>query len=330
MDLTLLVLVVIFALIFDFINGFHDTANAVATSILTRALSMRNAILLSGMGNFVGALLWVGVATTIGKGIADPTHAHITTPTVLAALSGAIAWDLLTWYWGLPTSSSHALIGGVIGAVATSHGFGVLEGDGIKKIAASLLISPVLGLAAGYTLMVALSWAFQNKAPGPLNRKFKVLQVCSATAMAFSHGSNDAQKSMGIITMALVAHAHTQTFAVPTWVKVSCALMMAMGTAAGGWRIIRTVGKKIMGLHPVHGFASETSAALVIAGASHLGLPVSTTHVISSCIMGVGASRRLSAVRWGIVRQIVVAWIFTAPAAALFAAAFSLAFRTLR
>lgn len=310
--------VVFFALAFDFINGFHDTANAIATSVLTRALSIRNAILLSAMQNFIGAIIWTGVAKTIGKGIVDPTLVSGAPGQVLvlAALIGAIAWNLITWWLGLPSSSSHALIGGVVGAAVAARGVEVLNGQGLLKIFSSLVFSPIIGFIAGAFLMILVMNIFAQQAPSRLNRHFKILQVLSANFMAFTHGSNDAQKSMGIITMALVVANPAMSFEVPMWVKLSCAGAMALGTAMGGWRIIKTVGKKIMGLQPVHGFASETAAAAVVLTATLLHAPVSTTHVISSSIMGVGSAKRLSSVRWGIVGQIVLAWLMTLPVSA--------------
>lgn len=310
-------LVVVFALSFDFINGFHDTANAIATSVLTRALSIRNAIVLSATMNFIGAMIWTGVAKTIGSGIIDPTSVRGDSGQllVLAALIGAIIWNLITWLMGLPSSSSHALIGGLIGAVVMAFGRGALNMEGLRKIFTSLVFSPIAGFLGGMILMIIVMNIFAQQAPSKLNKYFKVLQIISANFMAFTHGSNDAQKSMGIITMALVVAGLQDSVTVPLWVKMSCAAAMALGTAVGGWRIIKTVGKKIMGLQPVHGFASETAAALVVLGATLWHAPVSTTHVISSSIMGVGSAKRLSAVRWGIVGQILLAWMMTLPVA---------------
>jgi len=318
-SIVLLGAVVVLALAFDFINGFHDTANAIATSVLTRALSIRNAVFLSAAQNFVGAMIWTGVAQTIGKGIVDPSLVSGRTGQVLvlAALIGAIVWNLLTWWFGLPSSSSHALIGGVIGAAIAARGIEVLNEAGLKKIFFSLVFSPIVGFLAGAFLMIIVMNIFAQQAPSKLNRYFKVFQVVSANFMAFTHGSNDAQKSMGIITMALVVGGFLPSVVVPTWVKVACAAAMAFGTAAGGWRIIKTVGKKIMGLQPVHGFVAETAAALVVLTATLWHAPVSTTHVISSSVMGVGSAKRLSAVRWGIVMQIVLAWLMTLPVSAL-------------
>ncbi len=324
---------VVTALVFDFINGFHDTANAIATSVLTRALSITQAIVLASGLNFLGAMVSVGVATTIGKGIIDPRDT--THSVVLAALFGAITWNLITWRLGLPSSSSHALIGGVIGAVAADHTtiqagagafgwhfeYGVFNLAGLEKIFLALLLSPIFGMIAAVALMIALLHVFGHFAPSTLNRHFKRFQVMSASFMAFSHGSNDAQKSMGIITLALFASGvYSGEFLVPTWVKLACATAMALGTAVGGWRIIKTVGRKVMELKPIHGFAAETAAAVVIQTATHVGAPVSTTHVISSSIMGVGVSHRLTAVRWGVVGQIILAWILTLPFCYLFGA----------
>ena len=323
-SLMILGLVVVLALSFDFINGFHDSANAIATSVLTRALSMRNAIMLAAVLNFVGAMIWTGVAKTIGKGIVDPTTVSGKQGwmLVVAALLGAIIWNLFTWWRGLPSSSSHALIGAVVGSAIAARGIGVLNGHGLTKIFGSLVFSPIIGFIAGSSLMILIMNVFAQQPPSRLNRHFKVLQVFSASFMAFTHGSNDAQKSMGIITMALVVMYPSMSFQVPVWVKVSCALAMALGSAAGGWRIIKTVGKKVMGLQPVHGFAAETAAAFVVLGATLFHAPVSTTHVISSSIMGVGSAKSLSSVRWGIVRQIVTAWLMTLPVSAGLGAVF--------
>jgi len=317
--------VVIAALVFDYINGFHDTANAIATSVLTRALSIPLAILMAAGLNFLGALLSTAVAHTIGTGIVAPET--VTEQVILAAMLGAISWNLITWWLGLPSSSSHALIGGVIGAVVAFKGFSALNGSGLLKIGISLVVSPILGLVIGYFFMVGVYWVFRKKSPDRLNRWFKRIQVISAGFMALTHGSNDAQKTMGIITMTLVAGGVLSSFTVPLWVIIACGMAMALGTAAGGWRIIRTVGKKIMGLRPVHGFASETSAALVITAATLMGAPVSTTHVISSSIMGVGSSQNLYGIRWGVVKNIALAWLFTLPCSAVIGWLFYLGIR---
>ena len=313
-----IIAVVVFALGFDFINGFHDTANAIATSVLTRALSIRNAIFLSAAQNFIGAMIWTGVATTIGKGIVDPktVTGEAGQMLVLAALTGAIIWNIITWWRGLPSSSSHALIGALIGAAIAAKGVPVLNIHGLVKIFAFLILSPIVGFIAGTFLMLLVMNLFAQQAPSKLNRYFKVLQIISANFMAFTHGSNDAQKSMGIITMALVVGGFIPSVEVPMWVKISCATAMALGTAGGGWRIIKTIGRKVIGLQPVHGFASETAAAFVVLGATLCHAPVSTTHVVSSAIMGVGSAKRLSDVRWQVVGQIVTAWLMTLPVSA--------------
>jgi PiT family inorganic phosphate transporter len=312
--LLLLFLVIGAALVFDFINGFHDTANAIATCISTRALSIRSAIMMAAGLNFVGAMISTKVAATIGKEIVDPSN--VTQMVVLAGIIGAIIWDLITWYYGLPSSSSHAIIGGIMGAVIAHAGVAALHGAGLKKIILALVLSPLIGIATGFIFMVIMLWAFRNKSPYGLNKAFRKLQVLSAAFMAFSHGTADAQKSMGVITLALVSYGYIATFHVPTWVMVACALAMALGTAIGGWRIIKTVGHDFVKLQPVHGFCVETASAGVILGAAALGMPTSTTHVITSSILGVGLSKRLSAVNWQIAYRIVWAWVLTIPASA--------------
>lgn len=314
----LLASVVILALAFDYINGFHDTANSIATTVLTGALSIPKAILLAASLNFVGALMSKGVATTIGKGIVDPKVVSL--QVIFAALLAAIIWNLLTWWWALPSSSSHALIGGIIGAVFAEHGFGEFESAGIKKIGIALFTSPLVGLFAGYFLMVAITWVFRHARPTKVNRFFKIFQVLSASSMALSHGENDAQKTMGVITMALYSGRFIDSFHIPFWVMISCATAMALGTAAGGWRIIKTVGRKVMVMHPVHGFAAETAGAATIFAATAFGAPISTTHVISSSIMGVGMVRSLKGVRWTVVKQIISAWVMTLPVTAILGA----------
>ena len=313
--LILLLLVVASALIFDFINGFHDTANAIATCVSTRALSIRSAIVMAAGLNFAGAMISTKVATTIGKGIVDPVS--VTQTVVLAGIAGAIIWDLVTWYFGLPSSSSHAIIGGIMGAVITNAGISALHWAGLKKIILALILSPIVGAVAGFIFMVIMMWTFRNRSPYILNRNFRKLQVLSAAFMAFSHGSADAQKSMGVITMSLVSYGFLQTFHVPMWVMISCAAAMGLGTAVGGWRIIKTVGRDFVKLQPVHGFCVETASAGVILGAAAMGLPTSTTHVITSSILGVGLSKRLSAVNWQLAYRILWAWVLTIPAAGL-------------
>jgi PiT family inorganic phosphate transporter len=309
--------VVIIALAFDYINGMHDAANAIATVVSTRVLSPRVAILMAAALNFGGAFLSTAVANTIGKGIVDPSI--VTNGIVSAALLGAIFWNMLTWYFGIPSSSSHALIGGVIGGVASYHGFGVLQAAGLIKILKALIFSPLLGLAGGFIIMVAIMWMFRRARAGFVNHTFKILQVVSAGFMAISHGSNDAQKIMGVIAMALFGAGYISDFHIPFWVVFACASAMAIGTATGGWRIIKTMGNKMIKLQPVNGFAAETAASIVILGATHFGTPVSTTHVISSSIMGVGTAKRASAVRWGVAGNMAVAWVLTIPASGLVA-----------
>ncbi len=314
----LLITIVFLAVSFDFINGFHDSANAIATSVVTRALSMRNAVLLAATFNFIGAIAMTGVAKTVGDEIVNSAALKENGQyVVLAALVGAITWNIITWWKGLPSSSSHALIGALVGAAATAGGIAVLKLKGIGIVFLYLILSPIIGFVAGAAFMIIVMNIFAQHAPSKINKHFKNAQVVSAMSMAFAHGSNDAQKSMGIITMALIVAGYQQTFVVQDWVKIACALAMAFGSAAGGWKIIKTVGKKVMGWQPVHGFASETAASLVVLFSSIIHMPVSTTHVISSAIMGVGATKRLSAVRWGIVKQIVGAWLLTIPVSAV-------------
>ena len=313
----LLIVVLLLAVAFDYANGFHDTANAIATSVSTRALRPHYAILMSAAANFIGALTGTAVAKTIAAGIASTPSGDGGQIVVAAALVGGITWDLITWRLGLPASSSHALIGGLIGAAVAAGGLGALKLDGIvEKVIVPLVISPIFGIVVGFAVMVVLLNVFRRSHPRRINERFRRLQVLSAAYMAFSHGSNDAQKTMGIVTLALVAGGILAEPVVPVWVIVLAAGAMAAGTAAGGWRIIRTMGQRVVKLDPVHGFAAETTAATIIVGASLFGMPVSTTHVISSAIMGVGASDRFSAVRWGVAWNIVVAWVLTLPAAA--------------
>jgi PiT family inorganic phosphate transporter len=306
------------AVLFDYINGFHDTANAIATSVSTRALRPEYAILLSAAANFIGALTGTAVAKTIAAGIVVAPPGHDGQVVVAGALVGAIIWNLLTWRLGIPSSSSHALIGGLIGAVTVASGVGAWQIDGIvNKVLLPLVGSPIVGLVIGYAFMVVVLNVFRRANPHDINGVFRRLQILSASYMAFGHGSNDAQKTMGIITLALVAAGILPTPDVPVWVILIAATAIALGTAAGGWRIIRTMGQRVVKLDPVHGFAAETTAATVILTASHFGVPVSTTHVISSAIMGVGSSDRFSAVRWGIAGDIVTAWVLTLPATAI-------------
>jgi PiT family inorganic phosphate transporter len=324
----LLIVVIGLAVAFDYINGFHDTANAIATSVSTRALKPEQAILLSATANFIGALTGTAVAKTIASGLASTPEGSAGQIIVAAALIGGITWDLVTWRLGIPSSSSHALIGGLLGAVIAASGVGAVNIDGVRdKVLLPLFASPIAGVVLGFLVMVVLLNVvtiilrrFRVGHASRVNGLFRYLQIGSAAYMALSHGSNDAQKTMGIITLALFGAGIIPTAEVPTWVILMAATAISFGTAAGGWRIIRTMGQRIVKLDPIHGFAAETTAATIIFTASHFGMPVSTTHVISSAILGVGASDRFSAVRWAIAGNIVIAWILTLPAAGLVAA----------
>jgi PiT family inorganic phosphate transporter len=311
----LLVVVVILALAFDFINGFHDTANAIAASVSTGVLTPRKAIFMAATLNLVGAVtIGTAVAKTIGKGIIDP--ALVTQPLVIAALLSAIAWNLITWYWGLPSSSSHALIGGVVGAGIASHGISAIHWVGhksVSEIVESLVLSPVLGFLLAFSMVVLLINLFQKMVPNKVRDTFRFGQIFAAAFISFSHGSNDAQKAMGIITMALVSAGLLQDFVVPRWVMFACAASIALGTALGGWKIIKTMGTKIVKLQPLQGFGADLTSAIIISSASQMGLPVSTTHVAAGSIMGVGSTRRFSAVRWGVAGNMMLAWVFTIP-----------------
>ncbi|HEY1479636.1 MAG TPA: anion permease [Gaiellales bacterium] len=315
----LIALVVAVALVFAFTNGFHDTANAVATSVSTRALAPRTAVALAAAMNFVGALVTTGVARTVGR---DLVHVQVVTARlVLAALAGAILWNLATWWAGLPSSSTYALLGGLIGAAWVTSGSKAIRWREVgTHVALPALISPLLGLVVAALVMLAVYWGFRNKRPGPLNRGFRVAQIVSGSLVAFAHGASDAQKTMGVIVLALVAEGRTDSFAVPTWVLLSSATAMALGTSAGGWRIMRTLGQRVIPLEPSQGFAAQSSAAGVLIATAAAGLPISTTHVISGCIVGAGTARRPSAVRWGVAADIAVAGVLTVPAAAAIAA----------
>jgi len=320
----LIFIVIILALVFDFINGFHDTANAIATSVSTRALYPSHAIILAAGFNFVGAMVSTGVAKTIGGGIVSSANL-IDEKTIIAALIGAITWNLLTWWFGIPSSSSHALIGGLIGAVLISVGLSGLNLIGIGKIILALVLSPAIALITGIIIMNIIFRLFDRFNPHVLNDRFRKMQIISAAAIAFSNGSNDAQKSMGIITLALLSGGFIAEFEVPTYVKVLCASAMAIGTATGGWRIIKTVGGKIFKLEPPSGFAADLNSSCVVFGATLLNLPVSTTHVVSGSIMGVGTAKRINAVRWGTAQQMVKTWGMTIPiTAAIGATVFAL------
>jgi len=318
--LILTILIVIGALAFDFINGFHDTANAIATSVSTKALKPRQAILLAAVMNFVGALTFTGVAKTVSKDIVDPFTLHNGSVVILAALLAAIFWNLLTWYYGIPSSSSHAIIGSIAGAAIAAEGFHALNYSGFIKILEALILSPILAFALGYTVYSIFKVSFKNFNLTKTNRNFRYIQIATAALQSYSHGTNDAQKSMGIITLALVANKYLDPDAgIPFWVQVSCAIAMGLGTSIGGWKIIKTVGGKIMKIRPINGVAADLTGAAIIFGATFIHLPVSTTHVISSGILGVGASHRLKGVKWDTAQRMLITWVITLPITALIA-----------
>jgi inorganic phosphate transporter, PiT family len=327
---SLVIAVIITALVFDFINGFHDAANAIATVVSTGVLPVRTAVIIAGIFNFIGAIMGTAVANTIAKGFAEASD--VTQSVVLAALVGAIIWNLLTWWWGIPSSSSHALIGGLAGAVVGHAGVAAFHWNAlVGKVLVPLVVSPLLGFVAAFAVMLSLLWIVRRRRAATVSRVSRRMQLVSACLMALSHGSNDAQKAMGIITLALVAFMTAGHLGlpgwmlpqddthVPTWVVFACALAIGLGTMAGGKRIIKTMGTKIIRITPLEGFAAETSGAVTILAASSAGIPVSTTHVINACIMGVGACKRVSAVRWGVAGNIVTAWVFTIPMSAAMA-----------
>lgn len=317
------ILIVIGALAFDFINGFHDTANAIATSVSTKALKPRHAIVLASVMNFVGAMTFTGVAKTITNDIIDPKsleHIENGSIVILAALIAGIAWNLITWYYGIPSSSSHAIIGSVAGAGIAAAGFGALKSEGVIKIVKALTISPLLAFAVGFILYSIFKIVFKNNNLAKTNRNFRLIQIATAALQSFTHGTNDAQKAMGIITMALIAGNFQESSEIQTWVQVSCAVAMGLGTSVGGWRIIKTVGGKIMKIRPVNGVAADLTGAAVIFGASYIHLPVSTTHVISSSILGVGSAHRLKGVKWGTAQRMIITWFITLPISATLAA----------
>jgi inorganic phosphate transporter, PiT family len=315
---TILVVVIVVGLAFDFTNGFHDTANYVATWVGTRAMSPRGAVLVSAAANLAGAFVTTAVAKTVGQGIIDTGLA--TEQTVLAALLGAIAWNLLTWRLGLPSSSTHALIGGLVGAALVQSGSAGVQWHGVwEKVIVPGALSPVMGFAAAFVLLVAIYRAFSWLTPGVANRSFRLGQLASGTWVAFTHGANDAQKTMGVIALALFTHGSISSFYIPDWVKVAAGLTIGAGTYAGGWRIIRTLGQRIYKLQPEDGFAAQIAAGSTLYLGTHFGFPISTTHVVTGSVMGAGATRRFSALRWGVAGNIVVAWLLTLPAAALVA-----------
>ncbi len=318
----LLVLIIIAALAFDFTNGAHDCANAIATVVSTKVLTPRAAVIMAAGLNLLGAMLGTEVAHTLGSGVVVTEVVEGSHILVLAALLGAISWNSITWYFGIPSSSSHALIGGLMGAALAHAGPSSLNGASIlKKIVLPLVISPIGGFVVGFMMMTLISIIFFKVNRPLVNRIFRKSQILSAGFMALGHGLNDAQKTMGIITLALFIFGEIDSISVPFWVKIICAMAMAAGTAMGGWKIVKTMGHKVFKMEPVHGFAAETSAAVVIGCASLVGAPISTTHTITSCIFGVGSTQRLSAVHWGIAGHLLIAWILTIPASAIVGAA---------
>ncbi|MEV7775221.1 inorganic phosphate transporter [Kitasatospora sp. NPDC086791] len=320
MDTAALIAVIGVAFFFTYTNGFHDSANAIATSVSTRALTPRAALAMAAVMNLAGAFLGSGVANTVSQGIIETPSGDQGMAILFAALVGAIAWNLVTWYFGLPSSSSHALFGGMVGA-ALAGGTEVIWNGVIDKIVIPMVVSPVVGLVGGFLVMLAILWIFRRANPHRAKRGFRVAQTASAAAMALAHGLQDAQKTMGIVVMALVISGEQATYDIPVWVKISCATMLSLGTYAGGWRIMRTLGRKIIELDPPQGFAAETTASIVMYITSFVyKAPISTTHVITSAIMGVGATKRIRAVRWGVAKNIVLGWFITMPAAAIVAA----------
>jgi inorganic phosphate transporter, PiT family len=324
MDLFVVIALTLVALSFDFINGFHDAANSIATVVSTRVLSPGKAVIWSAFFNFVAAFAFgTAVARTIGNGMVERTIATpsgevavITFAVIFSGLFGAIIWDLITWYWGLPTSSSHALIGGYAGAAVSRAGLGVIIPSGWTKTLLFIVLSPLIGMVAGLTLMLAISWLMRHVSPARVDHWFRRLQLVSAGFFSLTHGANDAQKTMGIIAGVLLTAGYIKSFYIPFWVEIAAYLAIALGTLFGGWRIIHTMGSRITKLQPVNGFAAETGAAIAVGIATHFGIPVSTTHAITGSIVGVGSTRRWSAVRWGVAGQIVWAWVVTIPAAA--------------
>ncbi|WP_419996818.1 anion permease [Streptomyces boninensis] len=320
MDTFALVLTIGVALFFTYTNGFHDSANAIATSVSTRALTPRAALLMAAVMNLAGAFLGSGVAKTVSKGIIETPHGDHGMWILFSALVGAIVWNLITWYFGLPSSSSHALFGGMVGA-ALAGGIDVIWSGVVEKVVIPMFVSPIVGLGAGYLVMTAILWMFRNSNPHKAQRGFRIAQTISAAAMALGHGLQDAAKTMGIVVMALIIADKTDGHDIPLWVKFACALMLSLGTYAGGWRIMRTLGRRIIELQPAQGFAAETTAAGIMYSASYVfSAPISTTHVITSAIMGAGATKRVKAVRWGVAKNIVAGWFITMPAAAVVAA----------
>ncbi|MFB7641576.1 inorganic phosphate transporter [Peribacillus butanolivorans] len=317
--LILTILIVFFALAFDFINGFHDTANAIATAVSTKAMKPRHAIVMAAIMNFVGAMTFTGVAKTITKDIVDPFTLPNGSYVILAALLAAIIWNLLTWYYGIPSSSSHALIGSIAGAAIAAAGFAGIKWEGFLKILQALIFSPIIAFVIGFIVYSIFKVIFKNNNLTKTNQKFRTIQIATAALQSYTHGTNDAQKAMGIITMALIANGYATSTDIPFWVQFSCALAMGLGTSVGGWKIIKTVGGKIMKIRPVNGVAADLTGAFIIFGATLIHMPVSTTHVISSSILGVGSAHRVKGVKWGTARRMIVTWFITIPISATLA-----------
>ncbi len=315
-----LIIIILLALTFDFINGFHDTANAIATAVSTRALTLRHAIILAAVMNFTGAVMFTGVAKTIATSVVDLDTISNGSLVLIAAIFSAVVWNIITWYFGIPSSSSHALIGSLAGAAIADAGAHAVKFEGFITIFASLIISPLLAMAMGFIVFSIIKFCFKNVNIYKANKGFRKMQIFTVALQAFSHGSNDAQKSMGIITMALVSYGYLSDMTIPRWVQLACATAMTIGTSVGGWRIIKTVGTQIMKLKPVNGVAADLSSSLIIQIATHLNLPVSTTHVISSSIIGVGTAQRVKDVKWTTAKKMVCAWFITIPVTVLISA----------
>ncbi|MFE8696207.1 anion permease [Cytobacillus sp. FJAT-53684] len=317
--LIITILIVVMALTFDFINGFHDTANAIATAVSTKALKPRHAIILAAVMNFVGAMTFTGVAKTITKDIVDPFTLENGSLVILAALISAVFWNLLTWYYGIPSSSSHAIIGSIAGAAIAAAGFAALNYQGFLKIIQALIFSPLIAFTVGFIVYSIFKVVFKHNNLTKTNRNFRIIQIFTAALQSYTHGTNDAQKAMGIITMALIANNYVTDTDIPFWVQFSCALAMGLGTSVGGWKIIKTVGGKIMKIRPVNGVAADLTGAMIIFGSTLIHLPVSTTHVISSSILGVGSAHRLKGVKWGTAQRMLITWVITLPISATIA-----------
>ncbi|GIN42386.1 MULTISPECIES: inorganic phosphate transporter [Heyndrickxia] len=314
--LLITILIVVCALAFDFINGFHDTANAIATAVSTKALKPRHAIIMAAIMNFVGAMTFTGVAKTITKDIVDPFTLPNGSVVILSALLAAIIWNLLTWYFGIPSSSSHAIIGSIAGAAIAAAGFASLNYKGFLNILEALILSPIIAFAIGFIVYSIFKVVFKNFNLAQTNKRFRLVQIFTAALQSYTHGTNDAQKAMGIITMALIANGYASSSDIPFWVQASCATAMGLGTSIGGWKIIKTVGGKIMKIRPINGVAADLSSAFIIFGATFIHLPVSTTHVISSSILGVGSAHRIKGVKWDTAKRMVITWVITLPISA--------------